>query len=549
MRLWKNVIVIVGGAAAGYVLSGFATLTYDLRPGSPEIVGWRAENSARSLEADGSSTAESGSFIPLDLGHALLEAEESGSLLERLRSEHGDFSYLILRRLFDQDPTLGFLSNIREPATSQAIATQLLGIVGDDDEAVRKILSALPTAEPLSLRIAAFEHAAARDPVRALERLSAEKDGVLRREAAARVARIWADSDPGRALSDGVRGVAPDLRDGFISAVHERWALNAPHDFLRYILGADSKAQALAADAVDAVRLVASIEPEMVLSARQQLHSRLERLATVTAAYALAERDREAALAFLNSLETTTEIFREAHSTIALALAERDPEYAMSWAQSQLSLVPESVGMVLGVVAQKDLRRALDLAVAGYTAAGKPVGFDPLYWFGPQAFPGSDTMAELSDRLSMADRAASNLFLPHVIGVWANDDPMSALDWVIAHEQFAEIASPQIALRLAASDPAGALEQAGRLPVGSQRGWVNVIVRASGGSKISSREPERIAEFLEAHKGSDHYGLVLETVAWMLDAQARPDADDFAEKLPRELQVELQKLRSEAVQR
>jgi hypothetical protein len=158
-------------------------------------------------------------------------------------------------------------------------------------------------------------------------------------------------------------------------------------------------------------------------------------------------------------------------------------------------------------------------------------------------------MAELSDRLSMADRAASNLFLPHVIGVWANDDPMSALDWVIAHEQFAEIASPQIALRLAASDPAGALDQTRRLPVGSQRGWVNFIVRVSGGSKISSREPERIAEFLEAHKGSDHYGLVLETVAWMLDAQARPDADDFAEKLPRELQVELQKLRSEAVQR
>src|SRR5690606_4995522 len=194
-----------------------------------------------------------------------------------------------------------------------------------------------------------------------------------------------------------------------------------------------------------------------------QLPGPFPRRAAVTAIGALTERDREAALAFVSSLETTTEIFRETHSALAFALAERDPEYAMSWAQSQYSLVPESVGLVLWAIAQNDLRRALDLAVAGYTAVGKRVGFEPLYWLNPAVFPGSETMAELSNRLSMADRAVSNLFLPHVIGVWANDDPMSALDWVIAHEQFAESAATQIASRLASSDPAGALDQTRRL--------------------------------------------------------------------------------------
>src|SRR5690606_629837 len=138
MSVWKNVIVVVAGAAAGYVLSGFTTLTSDSGPEpSEKAIRWRAESSGRSREADRSAAAEPGLLIPRDLAHALLEGEESGSLVERLRSEHGDFSYLVLRQLFDRDPTLGFLSSIRDPATSQAIATQLLGIVGDDEEAVR----------------------------------------------------------------------------------------------------------------------------------------------------------------------------------------------------------------------------------------------------------------------------------------------------------------------------------------------------------------------------------------------------------------------------
>ncbi|HZF29597.1 MAG TPA: hypothetical protein VE907_10790 [Gammaproteobacteria bacterium] len=489
--------ILDAGVAASPLATGAAPVEARTRPDSAQsVTAERAALYRTAADADGAGLAR---MIAQTAARAPSRArdEELGVLLARYAELDGERAVAIARKLgvnvetlamlfarwAETDPTdaLAALGDVEDPATATAIGLALLPVLGDDDYALRQVLTALPRAADDGLRVGALAKRAERDPVAALDDALALDDFGTSSFAIERIGATWARTDPRAALEGAAAIDDNELRTPFQNAVLRAWALVDAQGLLDYVAALAPEAQGQ----LSTVGLfeVARLDPERTLALIDRFSSGVRGELERVAVEALARADPEGALERVRKLPPGR-LQQNALQSLARAYGKRNPDAALAWAQAEADR--EAMVGVLTGIATRDPKRALDVAATlpKQDRASAVIG---IVMLGAGNNRDAD-LAGLAERLlSVDDEFANTTGLAQLLGTWQRRAPERAVEWVMANAaRLPPAAFGSVGSYLAQNDPAAAERLLAQVPSEGRTAWLQGMAGSYAQSDVKA---------------------------------------------------------------
>jgi len=419
----------------------------------------------------------------------------------------------------DSDPrsALRSLETISDPEQARIIAMSILAALGGDRLAAESVAGSLPPSlDPVRFKLDVIAMRAETSPQIAFDDALAITDEATRARALMRIAPVWAQQNPVAALAAGALLEDWDKRWRFQGRVVRDWAREDPAAVLQYFgrLGEPTRQEiAIVNQTYD---LLAAHDPAGLLQLAEQLPARERRRAQSAAFGAWAKRDPHAALAALEQLPASMQQ-RQLVYRFAEGFGEADLDAALLWAGSLESREPAAVAAILGGLARSDPGRALQYALA---SDNKFVQAEALQRITMRAvYEGGDPRQVADTVLQLQDISARESAIETLTQMWGQEDPQSALQWMIAH---ADRVDPKYYTRLgrelASSDPEAAASMTNEIPASARGEWLESV--AQGYAMV---DPLGALNWIGRFQGEPEYERTLAAAA-QFAAQHDPQA-------------------------
>lgn len=334
------------------------------------------------------------------------------------------------------------------------------------------------------------------DPMAALLDALALTEPSARRRAVMRVGALWARTDPVAALQSGPT-LPADVQDDFRASISSEWANLDAEGFLSYADTA-SDLQAL----TEGLTLLLASDPARVFeiagrlpiatgSALQGGMNTLQRAAL----NALAHRNPGLALRHVEPMLRGLNINVVAQGVVS-RFAQNDPDAALAWLDSLEATTDSHRRVVLGGIARVDFARAFQLAAEEQTTFGL---LDSALANGALSDPAR--AAEVATDLLNDGSSFAGQVLELLAASWARRDPANFTDWFLASS--GSIGAPlvrSIASQFAASDLEGAMGLVDRLPQGMRATWIAQIA-----GPYASQDPLAALDWVQRYQGQPFY--------------------------------------------
>jgi hypothetical protein len=407
----------------------------------------------------------------------------------------------------DTDAALDALRSVGNSAEARAIGLGLIAVLGDDERAIARVLTALPNTDALSFRIDVLGEKAESAPLAALQQALAMEDPVARNRAIGRVAASWAQQDPEAALAQIYAIQVADLRTVFHADVLRQWASLDPERVLAYLSGSDNASAREVRVSSGALRAIAESAPERLLTFADRLPPEMRRMAQQVALQVLAQRDPVNALSYVDTLPQGQER-EQVLQAIANGYARRDAESALAWARSLQPASPAVMNAVLGGIAEGDIDRALDLALAAPSAMEQQQAVQSIVM--RYAMQGGERARAIADRLvRFDDTEVGRPALEMVVSMWSSRNAESALEWVLANsERVNRAVVSRVGQSLGAQDPAAAVRYTDRIPEELRGDWISMV--AEGYARVN---PEDALAWIARFQGQPGYEAGVAAIA------------------------------------
>ncbi|HZF31721.1 MAG TPA: hypothetical protein VE907_21565 [Gammaproteobacteria bacterium] len=431
-------------------------------------------------------------YAAIDPGAAVALAREIEAPVELLAALHRDWAGA------DPGPALRAL-DAYDPARASRLARELLSVIGDDDDAIERLLAAAPRLDAGRLRAAAAVARATHDLTGAL-RAAASLPPTNRRDALARIAVQAANDDAPAAL---LRAASLDAEFAaeFSSAVLREWAKRDPEAMLGYALALGPDAQRAAIEDAG-LEAFAQLPPARVLAILERLPDDLAPEVRRIELLGMARTDPLAALGYAEALPPGPDRTRALDLAVR-GYAQTDPEAALAWAQSLRPPEPGLVASALLGFARVDPDRAIELLLAD--ASSQRLALAQSLVIGRVL--DADHVAALVSRWPASGQGRFEL--QTLTSGWAFRDPKPALEWLIANDQRAPGAGyTRAAEALGKSDPDAAAAYLRRIPSELRPAWIKAA--AAG---YAAADPRAAAVWVAQYAGQEGHDAALATVA------------------------------------
>lgn len=410
----------------------------------------------------------------------------------------------------DREAALAALRMLEEPGTRRAVAVVLLDVFGDSLPAIERVAAALPDADRGSFEVDALAYKAERDPYGAFRDALAVGDAGVQHRAVQAVAAVWARVDPEEAFAQSE--LAPvAMQQALKQSISMEWARLDPGGFTRVLSsGVDVN------DIAGGIQLVLASDPEGVLRATESMDSPLALSLRAAAVGALAQVDLNAAKTRVEAMPPGQDRER-ALQQVASAYARQDPEAALAWAE-ELSASPANIqrSIMVGIAASGDIERALAMIDTGAVGIESDLMMSLV---ASQAAQDPREARDLADKLAAKTDAQSKNMLSRVVSAWAQRDPDTALDWVLANGTAADAAVlGNMARTLASRDAVSAAATTSRLPPALRAAWIAQIA-----GPYARNDAQGALRWLEQYRGQEGYDVGLRQIVGQA-AQTDPRA-------------------------
>ncbi|HEX5048317.1 MAG TPA: hypothetical protein VFX89_14460 [Gammaproteobacteria bacterium] len=446
-------------------------------------------------------------YAAIDLAAAVALARDVDAPADLVAALHADWARA------DPQAALRAL-DAYDPARAARVALELLQVIGDDDEAVARLLAAAPRVDANRLRADAAVARAAHDLTGAL-RAVADLSGARRRDAVARIAERAAGDDARAALGAAAR-LDRETAEEFSGAVLREWAKRDPEAMLYYALSLDPDSQRAAIEGAG-LEAFAQLPPARVIAILDRLPADVAREVRQVELLGLGRTDPLAAIRYAEAQPPGPERSR------ALELAARgyvlaDPVAALAWVQSLRPPEPGLLASAIAGFARVDPDRAIDLLLAD--TSGRRVELARQLVTGGALDP--EHVAALVSR--WPSTPAGRAELRTLVGGWARRDPEGAVEWLIANdERFARDAYASAAEALGRNDPDAAESYLRRVPAEIRPTWIK-----SAADGYARQDPQRAAAWAAQHAGEDGYEGAVGTIARRWNALDSAAAREWA---------------------
>ncbi len=374
---------------------------------------------------------------------------------------------------------LAALGAVDDPAEATTIGLALLAPLGGDDYAVRQIAAALPKRAERTFRVGAVIAVAATDPAKALSRAMALKESGLTGMALQRLASAFVERDPRGALARAEAIDDTEFRVAFQAALFREWAQRDLDGLFDYFRKLDGDAQARVASA-GALRDAARIDPLRTLELVGQLPPTIRPAIETTALSALAQRDLDSALEYLERLPAGQQE-QWVRQAVARIYGKRDPDAALAWARS--TGLRETLTGVLSGIATTNAERAFDV-LKTLPLADR---FQAMQMIASEA--GNDRSSDpgrIAEQLLGHDDPNFGGAMSNLLSSWSSWSPPNATAWIMSHsDRLPPVAFRQVAMNLASNDSTAGEQYLAQLPSEARFAWIQGL--AEGRSQADPR--------------------------------------------------------------
>jgi hypothetical protein len=415
----------------------------------------------------------------------------------------------------DPDAALEELAALQNGISRREIGLALLDVFGDDPTGFNRIAQAFPQSERQLLEIDWLAQRAEFDPLGALRDAQGILGTDMQRRALMRVAAVWAEQDPAGALAQA--SMLPDpLQSMFRSSVFNEWARLDSAGYLAWIQTVGSPPQ----EAVVGLRYIGMSDPERMISLVDGMSGSMGDTMRLSALQALAEVDPEAAMARAAAMPPGREK-DQMLMMIGMAVARTDPDAALDWLENLSPPSPSAAQQIVISIAQSDPERALDFI------DNPPSGIDPMLISSMVVSSVSrnpDQAEILANQLIAKNSIQSQNALRNLVGNWMQQDPESALVWILAHDdQVNAGVLGSAAQSMARSDAVAAASYVDRIPEEYRSAWITQVAGPYG-----LADPAAALAWVARFQGMDVYDDALRQV---ISGSAQIDPRGAAELL------------------
>ena len=405
---------------------------------------------------------------------------------------------------------LAALGAVDDPAAASTIGLALLAPLGGDDYAVRQIAAALPKRAARMFLVGAVAAVAATDPAGALAQALALNESGLSGPALQRLAAVLVEQDPRAAVARADAINDPDLRVSLQGSLFREWALRDVDGVFDYFGKLDGDTQARLASA-GALRDAARLDPVRTLELIRELPAAIRTNIESTAVGALAQRDLDAAVQYVDRLPVG-EAQQWPRQAVARIYGKRDPDAALAWARG--TGLRENLIGVLGGIATTDAQRALDaLKTLSPNDRFRAMGTIATEMVSDRsADPG-----RIAEQLLVDADPNVNAMLSTLLASWSRQSLPSALAWVMGNSDRLRPEDLKIvAQTLAWNDVTAGEQYLAQLPSEARFAWIQGLAQGR-----VQNDPRAAAAWVERLRQDPAYASAAVTVAQGL---ARLDA-------------------------
>ena len=385
-----------------------------------------------------------------------------------------------------------------------------LAALGGDDYAVRQIAAALPKRAARMFLVGAVAAVAATDPAGALAQALALNESGLSGPALQRLAAVLVEQDPRAAVARADAINDPDLRVSLQGSLFREWALRDVDGVFDYFGKLDGDTQARLASA-GALRDAARLDPVRTLEVIRELPAAIRTNIESTAVGALAQRDLDAAVQYVDRLPVG-EAQQWPRQAVARIYGKRDPDAALAWARG--TGLRENLIGVLGGIATTDAQRALDaLKTLSPNDRFRAMGTIATEMVSDRsADPG-----RIAEQLLVDADPNVNAMLSTLLASWSRQSLPSALAWVMGNSDRLRPEDLKIvAQTLAWNDVTAGEQYLAQLPSEARFAWIQGLAQGR-----VQNDPRAAAAWVERLRQDPAYASAAVTVAQGL---ARLDA-------------------------
>lgn len=410
---------------------------------------------------------------------------------------------------------LDSLSSISHPATRNAVALALLDVTGDDAQGVERVMAALPASAADSFQLEWLAQRAKNNPYDAFRSASSLPRESLKQRALTAVATAWAGLDPRGALqqADTLSG---NLAQTFRLAVTREWARLNASDFLNYI----ETAAVVPEEFIVALRTVAVGDPELVIRIADRVPGQMSDVLKASAIAQMAQTDLSAAESYALAMPAG-QARSQVIAAIGSVLAQKDPDAALEWARD---VAPSDRDLMMNLtmtIASTDIDRALEFL------DDPPPGIEPqllISMVTSRAVQDPEQAAEIAGKFLQSDNLQSKAALSQFVSNWMQNQPDSALDWLMSNNAALDARTISMAASgLASRDVATAVEYIDRIPQQHRASWITQIAGQYGRA-----EPAAALSWVAEYQGQPFYETAFRQV---LQAAAQTDPRSAAQQL------------------
>jgi hypothetical protein len=374
---------------------------------------------------------------------------------------------------------LSALSAVDDAAAATKIGLALLTPLGGDDYAVRQIAAALPKAAERRFLVGAVAAVAETDPATALSQAIALKELGLAGMALQPLAAAFVEQDPRGALARAEAIDDTEFRVAFQGALFREWAQRDLDGLFDYFRKLDGDAQARVASA-GALRDAARLDPLRTLELVGQLPPPLRPGIETTALSALAQRDLDSALQYLEKLPGGQQE-QWVRQAVARIYGKRDPDAALAWARS--TGLRETLTGVLSGIATTNAERAFDV-LKTLPLADR---FQAMQMIASEA--GNDRSSDpgrIAEQLLGNDDPNVGSAMSNLLSSWSSWSPPKAIAWIMSHsDRLPPVAFRQVAMNLGSNDITAGEQYLAQLPSEARFAWIQGL--AEGRSRADPR--------------------------------------------------------------
>jgi len=407
----------------------------------------------------------------------------------------------------DARSALRSLQTISDADQARAVALSILKVLGGDHAAVETVARSLPgVLDPVRFELDVIEMRAKEAPQFAFDDALAITDEATRARALMRIAPVWARQNPIEALAAGTLLDDWDKRWRFQGRVVRDWAREDPDAVMQYFAGLGEPTKQEIAIVNQAYDLLAAHDPAGLLQLAEQLPARERRWAQSAAFRAWAKNDPAGALLAFEQLPAGAQQRQIIHR-FAEGFGEADLDAALQWARSLAFGEPGAVGAVLGGLARSDPDRALQYALVIEDKITQAEALQRITM--RVVYEGGDPGQVANTILQMQDNDAREKAMEGLTQMWGQQDPESALQWLIAHgEQVDPKHYSQLGMALAHSDPAAAASMINEIPASARGEWIEMVARG-----YASTDPSGALQWVSRFEGEPAYEKALAAAA------------------------------------